>query len=336
MHDQTLERRQFLKSLGIVATGVVLGRSGAVLGQSATSLGSASVPQRKFGRHDFTLSALGLGGHALASAASEAESMRIVDEAIAAGINFMDNAWDYHNGRGEEVMGRVLKGRRDKVFLMTKLCTHGKGGRKEVMQFLDQSLQRLQTDHLDLWQLHAVATMAQVEHAFNGGVIEAMEEARKQGKVRFLGFTGHTEPDVHLAMLAHKYPFDTCQFPLSPIDANSDAFQRKVLPEVLKQGIAPLAMKTLGGNASSINDGVMTVQEALRYTLTLPVALIVSGIASVEQLRQNAQIAKEFAPMKAEEMVALEQRCRSAAEGQKYEPYRKWTGYQDGDSIRYV
>lgn len=274
---------------------------------------------------------MALGGYHLATAPNQEESNRIVDEAIAGGLTFFDNCWDYHAGRGEEVMGRSLKGKRDKVFLMTKVCNHGKGGKKESLQMLDESLKRLQTDYLDLWQLHAVATMDQVPHAFEAdGPLEALLEAKKQGKVRFIGFTGHTHPDVHLAMLSRKFPFDSCQFPVSAIEANSDAFVRRVLPEVLKQGIAPLAMKTMGGTGEAIRDKVLTVDEALRYAYSLPVATVVSGINSIEMLRQNMKVAADFVPMSPDEMVALETRCKPATQSEKYQPYRNWLTYRDG------
>lgn len=334
------DRRQFLKKIGVAAAGGLLaGPLSSAMAQTAPPAAQPGmpslVPKRKFGKHDFEVSAMALGGYTLAEA-EEKESFRIVDEAIASGVTFMDNCWDYHQGRAEEVMGRALKGKRDQVFLMTKVCNHGQGGKKESMQMLEESLRRLQTDHLDLWQLHTLGSLEQVEHAFSpGGPVEALEEAKKQGKVRFIGFTGHRNPDVHVAMLKREYPFDSCQFPLSAIDANADAFQRKVLPEVLRQKIAPLAMKTLGGNAQAIRDGVLTVDEALRYAFSLPVATVVSGINSIDQLRQNVKAAQGFTPMPREEMIALEARCKPAAESEKYEPYRKWLSYRDGDASKY-
>lgn len=336
------ERREFLKNLGLAATAALIGGSGAgamaqaVAEKAPMTPTLGQIPQRKFGRHDLTVSALALGGYTLATAKDEKESFRIMDEAIAAGLTFMDNCWDYHDGRAEDLMGRALVGKRDQVFLMTKLCTHGKGGKKEVMKYLEQSLTRLKTDHLDLWQLHAVATMDQVPHAFDNGILEAMLDAKKQGKTRFLGFTGHTNPDVHLAVLAHQFPFDSCQLPISPIEANSNAFVRRVLPELVKQKIAPLAMKTLGGNAKAIQDNVLTVDEALRYAFSQPVATIVTGVNSLAHLRQNIAIARAFVPMPSDQMLALEARCQAATESNKYQPYREWLTYRDGDSRFYV
>src|SRR5262249_51384854 len=159
------------------------------------------------------------------------------------GITFFDNCWEYFNGRTENWMGRALKGRRDKVFLMSKVCTHGRGAGL-AMRMLEESLRRLQTDHLDLWQIHEVVYFNDPDcHFAKGGVIEALDEAKKQGKVRYVGFTGHKHPDIHLKMLAHDYPFDAVQMPLNPFDATYRSFEKHVLPEVVKRGMAGLGMK---------------------------------------------------------------------------------------------
>lgn len=322
------ERRTFLKKLALLAGGMAVAPSLLAKEES-----TGKVPRRKLGRHGITVSCLALGGHAL-RLASDVEAQRIVDTALDLGVDFFDNAWDYHGGRSEELMGRCIKGKRDRVFLMTKVCTHDTGGRKEGMKYLEESLKRLGSDHLDLWQVHALSTQEQVTRAFAaGGVMEAVEEAKKQGKVRFVGFTGHTDPEVHLAMLSHKYPFDTCQLPISAIEANSDAFVRRVLPELLKQKIAPLAMKTLGGNGKPIKDKIFSVREGLSYALTHPVATVVNGITSVAELQENVALVSSFQPMAAEELVALEKRCEEATQSNSYQPYRKWMSYRDGDAI---
>lgn len=333
-------RRQFLKQLGLASAGILTASPlGPLRAQDGQGL-PMPVQRRKFGRHDLTVSSMALGGHALRLASDE-EAFRMVDEALDLGVNFFDNAWDYHGGKSEELMGRALEGKRDKVFLMTKLCTHENGDKEAAMKMLEESLKRLRTDHLDLWQLHAVATMNQVERAFApNGAIEALELARQQGKVRFIGFTGHTDPEVHLAMLSRGYPFDSCQLPISAIEANSNAFVRRVLPELVKQQIAPLGMKSLSANANPIKDGVLSVPEALMYSLSQPIVTLVSGITSVAQLRQNARIAAAFEPMPREQQLALEVRCRPATESNQYQPYRKWMTYRDGDAAsaasRYV
>src|SRR5574338_199807 len=171
----------------------------------------ADIPRRRFGRHAEQVSFLALGGYHLGGIGSEREAIRIVHEAIDQGLTFMDCAWDYHEGRSEKRLGKALKGRRDRVFLMTKVCTHGRDARTAMRQ-LDESLRRLDTDHLDLWQIHECVYPSDPERHFaKGGVVEALDRAREQGKVRFVGLTGHKDPDIHLRMLAYDYPFDSCQ-----------------------------------------------------------------------------------------------------------------------------
>jgi aryl-alcohol dehydrogenase-like predicted oxidoreductase len=242
--------------------------------------------------------------------------MALVHEAIDAGVTFFDNAWEYHDGRSEEWLGAALQGRRDKVFLMTKVCTHGRDG-KVAMRQLEESLVRLRTDHLDLWQIHEVIYENDPElHFARGGVVEALAQARKDGKVRFVGFTGHKSPAIHLEMLAHGFPFDTVQMPLNCFDGTYRSFEQQVLPELERRGIAALGMKSLGGDGQPILHGVVTAEEGLRYAMSLPVATTISGIDSVDVLRQNLAIARGFTPMTQEAMRALRGRCAAyAADG---------------------
>jgi len=328
MYQPTLRnRRDFLKTVGVAGAGMALG--GSVFAEPL----DLSVPRRKLGRHAEMVSSLGIGGHTLAVAKTVEESTRIAHEAIDYGITFFDNCWEYHQGRGEEWMGAALAGKRDQVFLMTKVCTHlpGQQSKEKALAMLDQSLKRLRTDHLDLWQIHQVGSAAEADAIFApGGAIEAVESARKQGKIRYCGFTGHLNPQTHLRVLAHQYPFDTVQMPLSVFDSHDDGFQKLVIPELLKQGIAPLAMKTLGGNGQSVRDGVITSDEALRYTLSLPITTLISGIDSLAWLRKNATVAANFKPYSPEEKAALEKRCLAQ---NRYEPYRHWA-YLDGHGHR--
>ena len=328
MYQPTLRnRRDFLKTVGAAGAGMAL--SGSAFAEPL----DLHVPKRKLGRHAEMVSSLGIGGHTLAVAKTVEESMRIAHEAIDYGITFFDNCWEYHQGRGEEWMGAALAGKRDQVFLMTKVCTHlpGQQSKEKALAMLDQSLKRLRTDHLDLWQIHQVGSAAEADAIFApGGAIEAVESARQQGKIRYCGFTGHLNPQTHLRVLAHQYPFDTVQMPLSVFDSHDDGFQKLVIPELLKQGIAPLAMKTLGGNGQSVRDGVITSDEALRYTLSLPITTLISGIDSLAWLRKNATVAANFKPYSPEEKVALEKRCLAQ---NRYEPYRHWA-YLDGHGHR--
>ena len=197
-----------------------------------------------------------------------------------AGVNFFDNAWDYHQGHSEAVLGNALKGKRDRAVVMTKVCTHGRG--KDVaMQQLEQSLRRLQTDHLDLWQIHEVIYENDPDLIFApGGAAEALLLAKQQGKVRAIGFTGHKDPSIHLRMLSHDFPFDTVQMPLNCLDASFRSFEQRVLPEAQKRGVAVLGMKSMGGSGEIIIHGVVTPEEALKYAMSLPVASTISGVDS--------------------------------------------------------
>jgi len=279
------------------------------------------IPRRPLGHTGISIPILGLGGGHLLNTSDE-EGERIVQEAIQGGLTFFDNAWDYSNNRSEAVMGKALKGRRHEVFLMTKMCTHGRG-KKIGMLHLEQSLRRLGTDYLDLWQIHEVGCDDEPERIFQeGGAIEALADAKRQGKVRFIGFTGHKSPAIHLKMLKYGFPFDTCQLPLNVFDATYNSFEQQVLPELLRQGIAPIAMKSLCGHGKPIEQGLLTVEEAMRYTLSLPVSTLVSGINSREVLHQNLAIARRFAPMRHEEMVQLRTRVSAHAREGQFEDYK--------------
>ena len=222
-------------------------------------------------------------------------------EAIDAGVTFLDNAWEYHGGRSEELMGKAIQGRRQQVVLMTKVCSHGRD-KKVALQQLDESLRRLKTDYLDLWQIHEVVYEDDPDrHFVPGGAADALLEAKRQGKVRFVGFTGHKDPKIHLKMLSHDFPFDTCQMPLNVFDGTYRSFEHDVLPVLNQRGIAPLGMKSLSGNAEPIKQGIVTPEEAIRYVLSLPIASLVSGIDSRKVLKQNLDIARRFTPMTAAE-----------------------------------
>src|SRR5208283_2148212 len=223
------------------------------------------IPRRMLGRTGVKVSALGVGGHHLGDAKTVDDAVALVHEAIDAGITFFDNAWEYWWWRSEEWLGRALKGKRDKVFLMTKVCTHGRSAALG-MKMLEESLRRFQTDHLDLWQIHDVAFDNDPELAYaKGGVLEALDKAKKQGKVRFVGFSGHKDPSIHLDMIRRGYPFDTVQMPLNCLDANFRSFEKQVLPELNRRGIAALGMKSMGGTAGAVKSGLVQAEEMLRY-----------------------------------------------------------------------
>ena len=290
---------------------------------------------RPLGTSGVLVSALGLGGYHLALAGSEREGVRITHAAIDAGVTFMDNAWEYHDGKSERIMGKAIADRRDRVFLMTKVCTHGRDKRVAMRQ-LEQSLRRLKTDYLDLWQIHECVYYNDPDRHFRrGGAVEALDQAKRQGKVRFVGFTGHKDPRIHLAMLEHDYPFDTCQLPLNCFDSSFEdrSFERQVLPELLRLGISPIGMKSLGGDARQVKGNVITPEEGLRYAMSLPVMTTVSGIDSMKVLRQNLKVALGFKRMSPRQMETLRGRVREEAEDGRFELY-KTTAKHEGPEGR--
>jgi len=322
-------RRQFLQEAGLA--GATLALAGALAQGDAppeprplplTNTGPDRIPHKPFGRTGETVSIIGLGGSTLGDASSLREATRIVHEAVDAGMTFCDNAWEYHDGRSEEWMGQALRGRRDRVFLMTKVCTHGRDKRVALRQ-LEESLRRFRTDHLDLWQVHEVIYDNDPERSFaHGAVIEALDDAKRQGKTRYVGFTGHKHPAIHLRMLSHNYAFDSVQMPLNCFDATFRSFERQVLPEVARRGMAALGMKSMGGEAAPLLHGIITPEEALRYAMSLPVATTISGIDSLEVLHQNLAVARGFQPMTPQEMQALRQRCAPYAADGHLELYK--------------
>jgi predicted aldo/keto reductase-like oxidoreductase len=323
---QNLSRREFLTAAGLTVSGAAVAM-GARMVQGGEAAGGADagvgeVPKRPLGRTGATVSALGIGGHHIGDFKTVDEAIRLVQEAVDAGVTFCDNCWEYWNGRTEDWLGRALKGRRDKVFLMTKVCTHGRSA-SLAMQMLEQSLSRLQTDHLDLWQVHGMSFENDPELAYaKGGVIEALDKAKKEGKTRFVGFTGHKDPNVHLDMIRRGYHFDTVQMPLNPFDASFKSFEQLVLPEAQQRNIAVLGMKPMGGTGNAVKNGLVTAEEMLRYAMSLPVATTITGMDSLDVLYQNLLIARGFMPMTAQEMQSLRDRCAKDAGDGRYEFYK--------------
>jgi len=282
-----------------------------------------SIPLRPFGRHsDVKVSALGLGGHHLGQAEDLQTAIRIVHGAIDGGVTFFDNCWEYHRGKSENWMGMALKGKREKVFLMTKVCTHGREG-SLATRMLEESLHRLQTDHLDLWQIHGVAFENDPDLFIRpNGAAEALHRAKEQGKVRFVGFTGHKRPEIHLKMLNCGFEWDSVQMPLNPFDANFLSFEEQVLPELNKRGIAALGMKPIVGHGESVKKGMLSAQEALRYAMSLAVATTITGMEKPEILEQNLNVAQSFQPFSQTEMQALRDRCKMVAGDGRFELYK--------------
>ena len=289
-----------------------------------------SIARRSFGRYSDEVSILGLGGYHLGLTKTAAEAVRIVQEAIDSGATFLDNAWEYHDGESERRMGRAIADRRDAVFLMTKVCTHGRDAKVALRQ-LEDSLRRLRTDYLDLWQIHECVYANDPERHFApGGVVEALERAKAQGKVRYVGFTGHKDPEIHLRMLAYDFPFDACQLPINGFDATFRSFQTRVLPELGRRKIAAIGMKSFGGDGRAIKKKAARASEALRYAMSLPVCTTISGIDSLKVLRQNLKIARGFSPMTARERQAYERRLTKYAGDGRFELF-KTSAEHEGD-----
>ncbi|MBZ5515318.1 MAG: aldo/keto reductase [Acidobacteriia bacterium] len=305
---------------------VALGIAGASVGLSAPERVEAAgeMPYRTLGRSGEKVSIVGLGGFHLGKPKDEAEVIRIVRTAIDNGINFMDNCWDYHGGVSEERMGKALRdGYRQKVFLMTKTD----GQVKEAWnRQLEDSLRRLQTDVIDLVQFHEVIRMGDPDRIFGAnGAFEAAVAARKAGKIRYIGFTGHKDPDIHLKMLEtsfqHGFTFDTAQMPLNVMDAHYKSFEQKVLPVLLKHGIGVLGMKPLAfGNILKSNTA--TPIECLHYAMNLPTSVVIAGCESLKDLDQALEAARTFRPLGREEVAALLAKTASAAKEGQFEPFK--------------
>jgi aryl-alcohol dehydrogenase-like predicted oxidoreductase len=273
------------------------------------------------------VSIVGLGGAHVGWQGTEDDSIRIVRTAIDNGINFMDNCWDYNNGQSEIRMGKALRDEyRSKVFLMTKIDGRD---RKTASKQLDESLRRLQTDHIDLLQFHEIIRMSDPVRIFApGGAIEAVLEARKAGKVRYVGFTGHKSPDVHLKMLQtafdNGFMFDAVQMPLNVMDAHYDSFEKKVLPVLSENRIGVLGMKPLGGGEFLRSDTVTAI-ECLHYAMSLPISVVITGCDSLAVLQQALEAVRNFSPMSEEQRSALLARTAEAADDGKYELYKTGT-----------
>ncbi|MEO8704467.1 MAG: aldo/keto reductase [Kofleriaceae bacterium] len=281
------------------------------------------LPRRALGTTGAEVSLLGMGGYHLGTLASVEAATRLVHEALEHGLDFFDSAWEYHGGKSEAFLGAALAGKRGQAFVMTKVCTHGRDA-NTAMTMLEDSLRRLHTDHLDLWQVHEVAYANDPErHHVPGGVVEAMARAKQQGKVRFVGFTGHKDPAIHLDMLERGFPWDTVQMPLNAFDGTGfRSFEARVLPVLLERGIAPLAMKTMGGDGAAVKHGAITAAEALGYAMSLPVAAVISGIDSQAVLHQNLNLAGGFTPLSDRERDRIRDKVRPVAGDGRYELFK--------------
>ncbi len=322
MNPNKHSRRTFL---GKVAKGVAGAGAGIpLLDKSLLVAAGGEMPYRTLGRSGEKVSLVGLGGYHIGIQSDEQESIRIIRTAIDSGINFMDNCWDYNDGESEVRMGKALReGYRNKVFLMTK--TDGQTSAVYNKQ-LEESLRRLQTDHIDLVQFHEVIRPGDPDRIFGpGGAIEAALAARKAGKIRHIGFTGHKDPDIHLKMvntgLAHGFTFDAVQMPLNVMDAHFRSFAHKVVPVLVQHGIGVLGMKPMGSGLI-LRSNTVTPIECLHYAMSLPTSVVINGCDSLERLNQALEAARTFKPMGESEVAALLAKTAAAAAEGKFELFK--------------
>jgi predicted aldo/keto reductase-like oxidoreductase len=317
-----MKRRDFLKSAA--AAGVAGIASRAAFSDSATPTSSVEVPRRTLGHTGESVSVIGLGGYHIGVQSTEEESIRIVRSALDRGINFLDNCWDYNRGVSEVRMGLALQdGYRAKAFLMTKLDGRT---RQAAEKQIDESLQRLKTDHIDLLQVHEVIRSEDPARVFApGGAMEALLAAKKAGKIRYIGFTGHKSPAMHLNMLnvaaQHNFTFDAVQMPLNAMDAHYDSFEQKVLPVLTKQNIGVLAMKTMGGGII-LRSNTVTPIECLHYAMSLPTSVVITGCESVERVDQAIAAAHSFPGFGEAQRAALLSKTAEAAKAGEFELYK--------------
>ena len=316
-------RREFLE-MGVAATLAVGAEKVAWAADT-----KADVPRRTLGRTGEKVSMVGLGGYHIGSQKDEQESIRIIRMALDNGINFLDNCWDYNGGDSEVRMGKALRdGYRQRAFVMTKIDGRTK---KAASQQLEESLRRLQTDRIDLLQFHEIIRMEDPERVFAaGGGMEAVVEAQKAGKVRYIGFTGHKSPDIHLKMLetadAHQFHFDAVQMPLNVMDAHYNSFQKKVLPVLVKKEIGVLGMKPMGAGIILRSKTVQPI-ECLHYAMSLPTSVVINGCDSVALVEQALEAARTFKPMSETQVAALLAKTKEAAQNGEFEGYKTTTNF---------
>jgi predicted aldo/keto reductase-like oxidoreductase len=329
MSHSKQNRREFLETvtLGVASAGAAV--STATLIPQVIAAASGEMPYRTLGRSGEKVSLLGLGGYHIGNQKDEQESIRIVRTALDSGVNFLDNCWDYNGGESEVRMGKALRdGYRNKAFLMTKVD----GQLKELAaRQIDESLRRLQTDHLDLLQFHEVIRPGDPDRIFGpGGSFEAVMAAKKAGKIRYIGFTGHKDPDIHLKMLdiafAHGFTFDAVQMPLNVMDYHFKSFGRKVVPVLVEHGIGVLGMKSLAfGNI--LKSSTVTAIECLHYAMSLPTSVVINGCDSLERLEQGLHAARTFRPLTRAELDSIHSRTAAAGREGEFEPFKTSTKF---------
>ena len=317
-----LNRREFVTITA--ASGMALA-AGAAWGQEKRE---GEMIYRTLGGTGEKVSAIGVGGYHIGSLPTKEESIRLMRTAIDRGINFMDNCWDYHDGKSEVWMGEALRdGYRRKAFLMSKI--DGQKNAAAAKQ-IDESLKRLQTDTVDLMQMHEMIRPEDPERIFEGGAIEALQEAKKAGKIRYIGFTGHKDPKIHLQVLASArkrgFKFDAVQMPLNVMDAHYKSFEKEVLPVLVREKIGVLGMKPLGSGAI-LESKKATAIECLHYALNLPTSVVITGMDSMARLEQALEAVRTFKPLDENAVKQLLARTAESAEGGKHEQFKTTTKF---------
>ena len=316
--DDGISRRDFL---GVAAASILLAHAEEHSAQLESRNG---IPYRTLGRSKEKVSLVGLGGYHLGKQADPQESIRVIRTGLDEGVNFLDNCWDYNGGESEIRMGNALRdGYRQKAFLMSKIDGRTKAA---AANQINESLRRLQTERIDLLQFHEVIRDTDPDRIFaEGGGMEALLEAKKAGKVRFIGFTGHKSPDIHLKMLAtasrHGFTFDAVQMPLNVMDAHFNSFEKKVLPFLVKNDIGVLGMKPMGDHII-LESKTATPVECLHYAMNLPTSVVITGCDSLPILKQALQAARSFQPMDSSQVASLLARTAKAAEAGQFELYK--------------
>jgi len=325
-----MNRREALEAMAAVTVTSVAGvvtanaRDATAPPGATASPGSKDMLYRTLGRTGEKVSAIGLGGHHIGRPPDPSEGIRIVRSAVDRGITFMDNCWDYHDGESERRMGQALRdGYRQRVFLMTKFDGRTKAA---TAKQIDESLQRLQTSTIDLMQYHENIRMEDPDRFFApDGPLDALQEAKRAGKIRYIGFTGHKDPAVHLRMLevadAHNFTFDSCQMPLNPMDAHFRSFEKQVVPRLVQQNIAVLGMKSMG-DGLLLKSGAVTPRECLHYALSLPTSVVITGCESMERLDQAIEAVRTFRPLSPAQVAAILAKTRQAALTGQYELFK--------------
>ena len=318
MKSDSTSRREFL--LEATASSLALSALASDVLASQQPAGATGLPTRALGRTGQQVSILCLGGWHIGAVKDQNEAVRMMHAAVDQGLTFFDNCWDYHDGGSEEIMGRALAaGRRDKVFLMTKNCERDYAG---SMKCLDDSLRRLRTDRIDLWQFHEIIYDNDPDWVFEKGGLKAAIEARKAGKVRYIGFTGHKDPRIHLSMLGKPFDWDACQFPVNALDLHYRSFQKQVLPVCLEKKIGAIGMKGFGGGNGIAREAGLSAQTAYRFALSQPVASQVVGMTTFGQLKENIALARSFTPFSDAEQAALAERVKPFATDGRFEQFK--------------